>query len=198
LETLRTLPSRLIVGLGNPGPAYADTRHNIGFMVLDALSTAHGIRVTESRCDALMGTGTIHRLPVTLAKPMTYMNRSGGPVRQLLDATDLTCRDIIVIHDDLDLAFGRLKITKKGGDGGHRGIKSIIDACGDDRFIRIRVGIGRSQADIDVVDHVLGNFTTEESTALTSIIENGRDAAVDLLCEGAEYAMNRYNRKGST
>ena len=198
MERFRTLPSRLIVGLGNPGAEYAGTRHNIGFMVLDALADAHGIRLNENRCDALTGAGTIHRVPVTLAKPMTYMNRSGGPVRQLLDAMDATCGDIIVIHDDLDLAFGRLKITKKGGDGGHRGIKSIIDACGDDRFCRIRVGIGRSQADIDVVDYVLSDFSKEEATALTSIIEKGRDAAVDLLCEGAEYAMNRYNRKKST
>jgi PTH1 family peptidyl-tRNA hydrolase len=104
---------------------------------------------------------------------------------------------MIVIHDDMDLAFGRIKIKTKGGDGGHRGIRSLVDACGDDRFCRIRVGIGRSAPDVDAVDHVLGGFDVSETAALGGIIDTVRDAAIAVLCEGAEVAMNRYNRRSS-
>jgi PTH1 family peptidyl-tRNA hydrolase len=190
-------PDRLIVGLGNPGPAYARTRHNIGFRVVDALSAHCRIRLDQVYSGAAYGLGTLCGHAVALVKPMTYMNRSGAPIGSLLTYWGLTCGEMIVIHDDMDLAFGRIKIKKKGGDGGHRGIRSLVDVCGDDRFCRIRVGIGRSEADGDAVDYVLGSFQNTETAALTSVIETARDAAIAVLCEGAEVAMNRYNRRSS-
>jgi PTH1 family peptidyl-tRNA hydrolase len=104
---------------------------------------------------------------------------------------------MIVIHDDMDLAFGRIKIKKKGGDGGHKGIRSLIDVCGDDQFCRIRVGIGHSEDDDDAIDHVLGTFHDSDAAALESVIETARDAAIAVICEGADAAMNRFNRKES-
>jgi len=191
------LPDRLIVGLGNPGAAYAFTRHSIGFMVVDALSVHGRIVLGTMRNGAVFGIGAICGRGVALVKPMTYMNRSGAPAGLLLTQWGLTCREMIVIHDDMDLAFGRIKIKTKGGDGGHRGIRSLVDACGDDRFYRIRVGIGRSASDVDAVDHVLGGFDERETAALGGIIDTVRDAAIAVLCEGADVAMNRYNRRSS-
>jgi PTH1 family peptidyl-tRNA hydrolase len=127
-------PQRLIVGLGNPGPNYALTRHNIGFRGIDALSAHFRIALAHRRSGAVFGIGAACGLVVAMVKPMTYMNRSGVPTGALLTHWGLTCREILVIHDDMDLAFGRIKIKKKGGDGGHRGIRSLIDVCRDDRF----------------------------------------------------------------
>jgi len=191
------LPDRLIVGLGNPGAAYANTRHNIGFRVVDALGDHCRIPMDQFSGGAVFGIDTLCDQTVALAKPMTYMNRSGAPAGFLLMNWGLTCREMIVIHDDMDLAFGRIKIKKKGGDGGHRGIRSLVDVCGDDRFCRIRVGIGRSEADGDAVDYVLGSFQETETDALASAIETARGAVIAVLCEGAEVAMNRYNRRSS-
>ncbi|MFH1980797.1 MAG: aminoacyl-tRNA hydrolase [Pseudomonadota bacterium] len=191
------LPDRLIVGLGNPGAAYALTRHSIGFRAVDAIGAGCRIEMDTHRDGAAFGIGRICGHSVALIKPMTYMNRSGVPTGSLLTQWGLTCREMIVIHDDMDLTFGRIKIKTKGGDGGHRGIRSLVDACGDDRFCRIRVGIGRSASDADAVDHVLGGFDEHETAALGGIIDTVRDAAIAVLCEGAEVAMNRYNRRSS-
>lgn len=191
------LPDRLIVGLGNPGAAYANSRHNIGFRVVDALRDHCRAPMDQFYSGAVFGLAALNGHTVALVKPMTYMNQSGAPAGFLLMNWGLTCREMIVIHDDMDLAFGRIKIKKKGGDGGHRGIRSLVDACGDDRFCRIRVGIGRSEAEGDAVDYVLGSFQHAETTALTNIIELAKDAAIAVLCEGAEVAMNRYNRRSS-
>lgn len=189
------VPYRLIVGLGNPGDAYAGTRHNIGFRGVDAVSSHCHIGLDRRRDGAVYGLGTVGKTPVALIKPMTYMNRSGEPTGSLMTHWCLTCRDMIVIHDDMDLAFGRIKIKKKGGDGGHRGIRSLIDVCGDDRFCRIRVGIGHSVAGSDAIDHVLGGFNAEEAAALEKVVTTARDAAIAIVCEGADAAMNRYNRR---
>jgi PTH1 family peptidyl-tRNA hydrolase len=190
-------PQRLIVGLGNPGPNYALTRHNIGFRGIDALSAHFRIALAHRRSGAVFGIGAACGLVVAMVKPMTYMNRSGVPTGALLTHWGLTCREILVIHDDMDLAFGRIKIKKKGGDGGHRGIRSLIDVCRDDRFPRVRVGIGRSESDGDAIDHVLGAFSSKETAAVDGIVETIRDAAIAVICEGADAAMNRYNRRSS-
>jgi PTH1 family peptidyl-tRNA hydrolase len=166
-------------------------------MAIDALGPRNRIVPDTFRNGAAVGIGAICGQRVALVKPMTYMNRSGEPTGSLLVHWGLTCREMIVIHDDMDLAFGRIKIKTKGGDGGHRGIRSLVDACGDDRFCRIRVGIGRSAPDVDAVDHVLGGFDVSETAALGGIIDTVRDAAIAVLCEGAEVAMNRYNRRSS-
>ena len=161
------------------------------------MAAHYRVSMTQRYSGAVYGIGAACGVAIALVKPMTYMNRSGAPTGSLLALWGLTCREMIVIHDDMDLTFGRIKIKKKGGDGGHKGIRSWIDVCGDDRFCRIRVGIGHSENDDDAIDHVLGEFHDSEATALNSVIETTRDAAIAVICEGADAAMNRFNRKES-
>lgn len=184
----------LIVGLGNPGAAYETTRHNLGFMVIDEISDHFAVPVTEKRRDVWFGRGRIHHCRTVLAKPMAFMNRSGPPVLLLLDELGLKPEDMLVIHDDIDLAFGRIKIKEKGGHGGHRGIASLMDALGSGDFARLRMGIGRPDPGMDVSDHVLGRFTPEETVQLSRFIQMGREAAVTVLCKGTKEGMNRFNR----
>jgi PTH1 family peptidyl-tRNA hydrolase len=185
----------LIVGLGNPGPAYASTRHNIGFMVIDRLVQKHALALQPSRIQAEVAEGTIAGIPVMVAKPLAFMNRSGGPVGELLHTFRLQCEDMVVIHDDIDLAYERLKIKEKGGDGGHNGLRSLIDALGTDDFVRVRMGVGRPEADIGVVDYVLGEFDAKQHLTLERFLSQALEAAEVILCEGAKAAMNRFNRK---
>jgi PTH1 family peptidyl-tRNA hydrolase len=184
---------RLIAGLGNPGPDYACSRHNIGFRVLDRISKDFEIPVARRRYKVSHGRGNLKGLGVLLAKPMAYMNRSGPPLAKIARRYRIFSEEILVIHDDLDLAFGRLKIKEKGGHGGHNGLRSLIDALGTDRFIRIRMGIGRPEPGTTVTDHVLSPFTEAEVPLLDSITASARDAAVTILCEGAGVGMNLFN-----
>jgi PTH1 family peptidyl-tRNA hydrolase len=186
---------RLIVGLGNPGDRYRETRHNTGFMVVDDVATAYSIPLKKNRFNAVFGRGIIEGNGVILVKPLAYMNRSGLPVKQIADDSKMSIEDLLLIHDDVDLAFGRLKIKEKGGDGGHKGLRSIIDAFGSGEFPRIRIGIGRSVAETSVTDHVLGTFSSNEKRILTKVIERARDAAVTILCKGTKEGMNRFNNK---
>ena len=186
---------RLIVGLGNPGAQYENTRHNVGFMLVDKLAAEFGISAAKSKFEVRYGRGTIEDQAVTLAKPMAFMNRSGGPVQKLAAYFKINSKDLIVIHDDIDLAFGRLKIKEKGGHGGHRGLKSIIQAVGEDAFVRLRIGVGRSETGSSVSDHVLGPFYDDESTLLDGILNRARDAVVTILTEGPKTGMNRFNEK---
>ena len=186
---------RLIVGLGNPGIQYENTRHNVGFMVIDKLAGDFGISVNKDKFDVRFGRGDIEDQAVTLAKPMAFMNRSGWPVQKLAAYFKIDSKDLIVIHDDIDLAFGRLKIKEKGGHGGHRGLKSIIRAVGEDAFVRLRIGVGRSETGSSVSNHVLGPFYDDESTLLDGILDRARDAVVTILTEGPRAGMNRFNEK---
>ncbi len=186
---------RLIVGLGNPGTSYENTRHNVGFMVIDKLGGEFGISVNKDKFDVRYGRGAIEDLTVMLAKPMAFMNRSGWPVQKLAAYYKIDSRDLIVVHDDIDLAFGRLKIKEKGGHGGHKGLKSIIQAIGEDSFVRLRIGVGRSETSSNVSDHVLGPFYDDESKLLDGILNRARDAVVTVLTEGPKAAMNRFNEK---
>jgi PTH1 family peptidyl-tRNA hydrolase len=186
----------MVVGLGNPGKAYADTRHNVGFRVIDHVASRFAISVQQKKFDSLYGRGMIRGIDVILAKPMAFMNRSGIPVKTLFDYFKISMRDTLVIHDDIDLAFGRLKIKRKGGDGGHKGLRSIMDAFGGGEFTRLRVGIGRETVERSVTDHVLGRFLAEEKQLLESIIERSLDAVLAILCEGTTQAMNRFNDRG--
>jgi PTH1 family peptidyl-tRNA hydrolase len=185
----------LVVGLGNPGAAYANTRHNAGFMVADELSGKFDIGFDKRKFDMVFGRGHIEREPVVLAKPMAFMNRSGPPVRMLADFFKIPSEAVLVIHDDIDLAFGRLKIKEKGGHAGHNGIRSLIDAFGRDDFVRLRIGVGRSGFDISVSDHVLSKFSGEENVSLDQIITTARDAVVTILCKGTKAGMNQFNQK---
>ncbi len=184
---------RVVAGLGNPGKAYANTRHNAGFLAIDHVARRFSIPLQRKKFDALYGRGVIEGIGVILVKPMAFMNRSGVPVKTLLDYFKISMRDMVVIHDDIDLSLGRLKIKRKGGDGGHKGIRSIMDAFGGDEFTRLRVGIGRADDPRSVTDHVLGPFRAEENPLLEQIISRSLDAVVTILCEGTTQAMNRFN-----
>ena len=186
---------RLIVGLGNPGSQYENTRHNAGFMVVDKLAGEFGISVNKNKFDVRYGRGAIEGHEVMLAKPMAFMNRSGWPVQKLAAYFKINSKDLMVVHDDIDLAFGRLEIKEKGGHGGHKGLKSIIHAVGEDEFVRLRIGVGRSEAGSSVSDHVLGPFFGDESKRLDSVLIRARDAVVTILMEGSKVGMNRFNKK---
>ena len=186
---------RLVVGLGNPGEAYAETRHNAGFLAVDKVSAAFSIPFAKQKFDARFGIGSIDGIKVILAKPMAFMNRSGPQVQKIAGYFRILCEDMLVVHDDMDLAFGKLKIKEKGGDGGHRGIKSLIDAFGGGDFVRLRIGVGRPEAGIGAADYVLGKFNLEERKNLDRIITTAKDAVVTTLCKGTKEGMNRFNDK---
>ena len=186
---------RLVVGLGNPGEAYAETRHNAGFLAVDKVSAAFFIPFAKQKFDARFGIGSIDGIKVILAKPMAFMNRSGPQVQKIAGYFRILCEDMLVVHDDIDLAFGKLKIKEKGGDGGHRGIRSLIDAFGGGDFVRLRIGVGRPEAGIGAADYVLGKFNLEERKNLDRIITTAKDAVVTTLCKGTKEGMNRFNDK---
>jgi len=183
----------LIVGLGNPGDKYSDTRHNAGFMVVDKLAESHSAPVNKTKFDVLFGRGIINGIEAILAKPMLFMNRSGPPILSLARYFKIPCEDMLVIHDDIDLAFERFKITMKGGHGGHNGVRSLINAFGEDNFPRLRVGIGRSEGSVDVTGHVLSGFSAEEKKILPQLIMRARDAVVTITCHGINEGMNKFN-----
>ncbi|RPH52921.1 MAG: aminoacyl-tRNA hydrolase [Desulfobacteraceae bacterium] len=189
---------RLVAGLGNPGDTYAKTRHNAGFMAIDALSESFSIPVEKKKFETVYGRGMIKGADVVLAKPMAYMNRSGPPVQNLSNFYRILREDMLVIYDDIDLAFGRLKINVKGGHGGHKGIKSLIDAFGGDDIPRLRIGVGRSESGINVSDYVLGRFSDKEKDDLDRIIQTVRDAVVTVISDGITEGMNRFNEKSTT
>ena len=183
----------LVVGLGNPGTDYAHTRHNAGFLVVDEVAAAWGISIHQKKFNVELGRGRVNGIETLLVKPQAYMNKSGLPVRQVGDYFKISYRDMLVIHDDIDLEFGRLKIKVKGGHGGHNGVRSLIGALGEDAFVRLRVGVGRSGNEGNVVNHVLGTFNQQERASLEKVIKRARDAVETILCEGAKEGMNRFN-----
>jgi PTH1 family peptidyl-tRNA hydrolase len=184
---------RLIAGLGNPGQTYRHTRHNMGFMVVDRLAQAHGLSLDKSKFDVVYGRGRILDLPVLLAKPVTFMNRVGPAVQKLAHFFRLETQDITVIHDDLDLVFGTLKIKEKGGDGGHNGVKSLITALGTQAFTRVRVGIGRPEEPEQITGYVLSRFDAEQERWVEDLIVRAQDAVETVLKMGVKEAMNRFH-----
>ncbi|MDY6950827.1 MAG: aminoacyl-tRNA hydrolase [Thermodesulfobacteriota bacterium] len=186
---------RLIVGLGNPGEKYRHTRHNMGFMVVDRLAHAHGILLERRKFNVLLGRGKVGSQPIILAKPMTYMNLSGPAVRDLAFFFKFEKQDILVIHDDIDLVFGQIKIKEKGGNGGHNGVKSLIEALGTGEFTRLRVGIGRPETRQRVRAYVLSGFDAQQETLLENIVSTAQDAAETILFKGVPEAMNRFHGK---
>lgn len=184
---------RLILGLGNPGDKYSRTRHNIGFMVVDAIAEAYSIPLDKKKFDVVFGRGNIKGEEIFLAKPMSFMNLSGPPTVRLSAYHQISCEEILVIHDDIDLTYDRIKIKAKGGHAGHNGIRSLMDAFGSGDFGRIRVGIGRPGAQGGVVGHVLGKFHPDEAMILDRIIERARDATIAVICNGLQEGMNQFN-----
>jgi len=186
---------KIIVGLGNPGGRYQRNRHNIGFQVADRLAEKNQILITKKRLKALYGIGKIDSQEVVLAKPMTFMNRSGGAVRRVVEFFKVGIEDLIVVHDDLDLAFGRLRFKRRGGDGGHQGVRSIIEAMGGNTFLRLKVGVGRPPRGMEVAEYVLCDFDENQRPQLDDIRSRAAEALVVMLSEGLEAAMNRYQKK---
>jgi PTH1 family peptidyl-tRNA hydrolase len=186
---------KLVVGLGNPGNTYLNTRHNAGFMVADKIAQDFKIEFNNKKFNSVYGRGLVEDVAILLAKPMAFMNRCGPPMQKLAHYYRIQCEDMLVIHDDIDLAYGRLKIKEKGGHGGHNGIRSLMDAFGGGDFVRLRIGVGRSEAGEGVTGHVLGRFSADQSQLLAKIITEARDAAVTVLSQGAKVGMNLFNGK---
>ncbi|MBI5043573.1 MAG: aminoacyl-tRNA hydrolase [Nitrospirae bacterium] len=185
---------KLIVGLGNPGGEYKSTRHNIGFMVIDKLASDFGIAVEKKRYKSLYGMGGINDTKIILCKPQTFMNLSGSAVASMLRAFNLRVTDLIVIYDDMDLDLGKMRIRTKGGSGGHRGVKSIIDAIGIDSFIRCRFGIGRPPLGMNPSEYVLTPFKKEELPVIREVFKRAVDAMSLLVKYDVMVAMNRFNK----
>jgi len=161
----------LILGLGNPGPRYELTRHNIGFLAVDTLAEKHGIKLSQHRYFSLYGQGEINGIPVVVSKPMTYMNESGRAAQAIIQALHFLPERILVVHDDIDLPLGKIKRKQKGGDAGQQGLASIIGTLGTDQFARLRVGIGRPETKDQIVDYVLAPFLDEEIPEVNETLE---------------------------
>ncbi len=184
----------LIVGLGNPGDNYQLTRHNMGFMVINYLAQLYGIRVNKRGCLSLYGEGKFNNQKVLLAKPRTFMNRSGGAVKKLLDFFKVKLIDLMVIHDDIDLEFGRLRIVDGGGHGGHKGVFSIIETINSQDFKRVKIGIGRPGYDESIEDYVLSPFYPDESDRLSQVITRAGEAVETIILKGPSQAMTYFNK----
>lgn len=183
----------LIVGLGNPGREYRQTRHNVGFMLLDRLAVRLDARFTRLQSKALVASVLFHTHKVILAKPQTFMNLSGGSVQGLLRFYKLPLSNLLVAHDHLDLPLGALRLRPDGGAGGQRGMDSILERLGTDDFTRLRIGIGRPPGQMDPAGYVLQDFSKAEMTAVSEMLERAVEAVLTWMAEGLEAAMNKYN-----
>ena len=186
---------KLIVGLGNPGRSYANNRHNIGFICLNYFARTQGIKFDQKKSRARIGVGEVAGSELVLAKPQTYVNRSGEPVSQLVKRFNISLNDLSVIHDDLDLPLGKIRLSYGSSSGGHKGIDSIINYLESQNFIRIRVGIGRPAevSEDEIIAYVLSDFTPEQKQAIVPVIPKVSEAILCLLTEGLTPAMNKYN-----
>lgn len=192
---------KIIVGLGNPGKEYTASRHNVGFMCLNYFAKQHRIPTESKKAHARTGEGEIEGEKVVLAKPFTFMNRSGNAVKELLRRYDLKPEDLIVVHDDMDLPLGKIRIRVGGSSAGHNGINSIMAELGTPEFTRIRVGIGhpvvpeaeRGKGAPEVIDYVLKGFSSEEKPLLNKVITRVAATITCLITSGVETAMNTYN-----
>lgn len=187
----------LVVGLGNPGPRYAGTRHNAGFLVVDMLAERIAGRFKAHKGRADVVEGRIGDVPVVLAKPKAYMNESGGPLVSIARFFKVPIERIIVVHDELDLPFGSLRLKRGGGDGGHNGLRSTTSALGSREYARVRLGIGRPPGRQDPADYVLKEFSSAERKDLDYNVDRAADAVEMLLAQGLEAAQNEYNDRGS-
>ena len=184
----------LVVGLGNPGRRYVQTRHNVGFMVIENLANRWSIPADGKQLGALVGAGRIGDSKAMVARPQSFMNRSGQPVRSLMGYFKLESKDILVVHDDLDLPFGRVQLKRGGGHGGHNGLRDLNKHLGSD-YVRVRMGVGRPPEGWDTADYVLGKWNTSEQTEIESILDRGADAVEGILRDGPDTAMNVFNTR---
>ncbi|HEY5673732.1 MAG TPA: aminoacyl-tRNA hydrolase [Malonomonas sp.] len=183
---------KLLVGLGNPGDKYAGTRHNAGFQVAERVAARHRIALKKKGYQGIYGVGRVAGEEISILLPQTFMNCSGASVNAAYKSLGCTPGDLIVIYDDLDLPFGRLRIRPDGGHGGHNGMRDIVGLLGCTDFIRLKVGIGRPERG-DVTSHVLGRYSAEENRLLPQMLDLAADAVEIILAEGALAAMNRFN-----
>ena len=189
----------IIAGLGNPTLQYEGTRHNVGFDVIDMLADRYNISVDGRKGRALVGKGIIEGQKVLLVKPQTYMNLSGESLRELVNYYKIDEEhELLVIYDDISLDVGQLRIRKKGSAGGHNGIKNIIANLGTDVFPRIKIGVGEKPARMDLADYVLGHFSKEEKERMEQAFKDGAAAAVAMMNDGVDTAMNRFNGAART
>ena len=186
-------PSLVIVGLGNPGPEYAGTRHNAGFWCIDALADKHGITLERRNRSAVIGEGEIEGRRVALVKPRTYVNRSGATISYLKARYSMPIDRLLIVYDDINLAPGKLRLRRRGSAGGHNGIKSVIEAAGSQDFPRLRIGVGRPPEGTGQVEHVIGPMDPEEREVVDEAVERAADAVACLLSEGIDETMSRYN-----
>ena len=185
---------RLVVGLGNPGREYDDTRHNIGFRVVDVVADRIRTSVDDKKFKALVGRGRLGDDSALLMKPQKYMNLSGESVGPAVGFFKASTDDVIVIHDDLDLPLGRLKLKRGGGHGGHNGLRSLIKHLPDDRFIRVRIGIGRPPPEWDTADYVLSKFRREEWADVDRVVAHAADSIEAICRDGISKAMAQFNQ----
>jgi len=190
---------KLIVGLGNPGKTYAHNRHNIGFRCLNYFARLHSIRFDHRQCRARVGISKVRGEKLLLVKPGTFVNLSGNPVACLVRKHGIPLSDLLVIYDDLDLPLGKIRLRQSGGSGGHKGMNSIISALGSEEFPRIRVGIGRPQAEGQsfnedaIVNYVLSDFSTQEEAIIKPVIATVSEAIDCFLSQGIVAAMSKFN-----
>lgn len=187
---------KLIVGLGNPGPRYAQNRHNVGYQCLARIARQHGMAFGRVMFKAHVASGQIAGEKVLLAKPLTFMNLSGQAVRPLFRWYRVALSDLLVVYDDLDLPAGRIRLRKKGSSGGHKGMASIIEALGTQDFARLRIGIGRPIHG-EPTDYVLSNFSPDELIAMEEAYERAMAAVESFVADGIDVAMNRFNPPGN-
>ena len=183
----------LIIGLGNPEEEYSKTRHNMGFNAINKIADQYGIKVNKSKFQGLYESAIIEGKKVMLIKPQTYMNLSGECIKQFVDFYKIPNEDILVIYDDMDIEPGKIKIRKKGGAGGHNGMKSIIKILGTEEFARIRTGIGRPKHNGDDINYVIGAIPEEEIPKLQEGVEKAKEAVIEILKNGIDSAMNKLN-----
>lgn len=188
----------MVAGLGNPGPEYESTRHNAGFMVVDELGRRLRAGPFRKRFDSLYLRARFQGEEILFVKPLSFMNLSGGPVRAWLSAMKLPPSCLIVVHDDLDLPLGRLKVVGRGGHGGHRGVLSIQEELGTSEFIRVKVGIGRPPAGLEPTTYVLTPFSEAEAEGRTEAVRRAADAVEVIIAKGLSAAMNYFNVRGQS
>ena len=186
-----------VVGLGNPGRKYEQTRHNIGFLVVERLGRRWGIDCSKKQFGALVGEGRVKHDKAVLAKPQSFMNRSGTPARSLLGFYKADTDRLIVVHDEVDVPFQHIKLKKGGGHGGHNGLRDLNKHLDDNRYLRVRVGVSRPPEGWDTADYVLGKWNAEERESIDHVVERATDAVELVMSQGLEAAMNVFHVRDS-
>jgi PTH1 family peptidyl-tRNA hydrolase len=184
---------KILVGLGNPGSQYERTRHNAGWLVIDKLAGRHGISLRDKKFRARIGSGNVLGNPVVLACPETYMNLSGDSVGPMAGFYKVPVGDVVIVHDDVDLPFGVVRVKEGGGHGGHNGLRDLVVKLGGPGFVRVRLGVGRPEGQMDTADWVLARWKPAEEKEVPWLLDRAADAVESVLRDGVKEAMNRYN-----